>query len=70
MNDPGWAALESAFAALGRVLLLLDSDFRVLRATGTLDAWVDMASHGVWDYLASVHICAEARARVGEPLRE
>ncbi|MBI2391889.1 MAG: sigma 54-interacting transcriptional regulator [Deltaproteobacteria bacterium] len=36
----GWAAIETAFAALGRVLLLLDGEFRVLRATCTLDAWV------------------------------
>jgi transcriptional regulator with GAF, ATPase, and Fis domain len=39
-DDAGWAALESAFAALGRVLLLLDVDLRVVRATATLDAWV------------------------------
>jgi fructose-1,6-bisphosphatase/inositol monophosphatase family enzyme len=35
-------------------------------AQGTLDGWVDMATHGVWDYLASVHICLEAGAVVGE----
>jgi transcriptional regulator with GAF, ATPase, and Fis domain len=39
-GEAGWAALESAFAALGRVLLLLDVDLRVVRATATLDAWV------------------------------
>ena len=39
-NDSGWAALEEAFAALGRVLILLDESFHVLRATRTLDAWV------------------------------
>jgi len=39
-GEAGWAALESAFAALGRVLLLLDAEFRVVRATATLDAWV------------------------------
>jgi len=38
--DAGWEALEAAFAALGRVLLLLDADFRVVRATATLDTWV------------------------------
>jgi transcriptional regulator with PAS, ATPase and Fis domain len=36
----GWAALEAAFKALGRVLLALDADLRVLRATHTLDEWV------------------------------
>jgi transcriptional regulator with PAS, ATPase and Fis domain len=36
----GWAAIEVAFAALGRVLITLDADFRVVRATQTLDAWV------------------------------
>ncbi|MFZ9578191.1 MAG: hypothetical protein ACO3AK_05380, partial [Ilumatobacteraceae bacterium] len=35
-------------------------------AQGTLDGWVDLSSHGVWDYLASVHISAEAGAVVGE----
>ncbi|MBL8721855.1 MAG: sigma 54-interacting transcriptional regulator [Myxococcales bacterium] len=38
--DAGWEALEAAFAALGRVLLLLDAEFRVVRATMTLDTWV------------------------------
>jgi len=32
--------VEAAFAALGRVLILLDEEFFVLRATSTLDAWV------------------------------
>ncbi len=40
LADCGWAAIEAAFAALGRVLLTLDADFRVRRATRTLDAWV------------------------------
>ena len=39
-DDAGWTALESAFAALGRVLVLLDAELRVVRATITLDAWV------------------------------
>ena len=56
-RHPGWAQ----FRALGAAALDI-----CLVAQGTLDAWVDMASHGVWDYLASVHICAEAGARVGE----
>jgi transcriptional regulator with GAF, ATPase, and Fis domain len=38
--DAGWAAIEATFTALGRVLITLDADFRVLRATETLDAWV------------------------------
>ncbi|MFO0754941.1 MAG: sigma 54-interacting transcriptional regulator [Byssovorax sp.] len=38
--ESGWEAIEVAFAALGRVLITLDPDFRVVRATRTLDAWV------------------------------
>ncbi len=38
--DPGWDALETTFAALGRVLILLDDSFHVVRATFTLEAWV------------------------------
>jgi DNA-binding NtrC family response regulator len=38
--EAGWAAIEATFTALGRVLITLDGDFRVLRATETLDAWV------------------------------
>lgn len=56
-KHPGWAQ----FRALGAAALDI-----CLVAQGTLDAWVDLASHGVWDYLASVHICAEAGAIVGE----
>ena len=56
-KHPGWAQ----FRALGAAALDI-----CLVAQGTLDGWVDMASHGVWDYLASVHICAEAGAVVGE----
>jgi transcriptional regulator with PAS, ATPase and Fis domain len=38
--DARWRAVESAFATLGRVLILLDESFRVVRATKTLDEWV------------------------------
>lgn len=56
-KHPGWAQ----FRALGAAALDI-----CLVAQGTLDGWVDLSSHGVWDYLASVHICAEAGALVGE----
>ena len=56
-KHPGWAQ----FRALGAAALDI-----CLVAQGTLDAWVDLSSHGVWDYLASVHICAEAGAITGE----
>lgn len=56
-KHPGWAQ----FRALGAAALDI-----CLVAQGTLDAWVDLASHGVWDYLASVHICDEAGALTGE----
>jgi fructose-1,6-bisphosphatase/inositol monophosphatase family enzyme len=56
-KHPGWAQ----FRALGAAALDI-----CLVAQGTLDAWVDLSSHGVWDYLASVHICAEAGALIGE----
>ena len=39
-TDAGWQAVEAAFSALGRVMLLLDANLRVVRATRTLDAWV------------------------------
>jgi transcriptional regulator with PAS, ATPase and Fis domain len=39
-HDAGWDAVEAAFGALGRVLILLDAEFRVVRATRTLDEWV------------------------------
>jgi len=35
---PGWSNLEAVFESLGRVLISLDEDFRVLRASHTLDA--------------------------------
>jgi fructose-1,6-bisphosphatase/inositol monophosphatase family enzyme len=56
-RHPGWAQ----FRALGAAAL----EF-CLVAQGSLDAWVDLSSHGPWDYLASVHICREAGAAVGE----
>jgi myo-inositol-1(or 4)-monophosphatase len=56
-KHPGWAQ----FRALGAAALEI-----CLVAQGSLDAWVDLASHGPWDYLASVHICREACAVVGE----
>ena len=48
---PGWAQ----FRALGAAALDI-----CLVANGTLDGWVDMNSHGVWDFLASLLICQEA----------
>ncbi len=56
-KHPGWAQ----FRALGAAALDI-----CLVAQGTLDGWVDLSTHGVWDYLASVHICREAGAVVGE----
>lgn len=58
-RHPGWAQ----FRALGAAALDI-----CLVAQGTLDGWVDLSSHGAWDYLASVHICAEAGAVVGDML--
>ena len=56
-RHPGWAQ----FRALGAAAL----EF-CLVAQGSLDACVDLSSHGPWYYLASVHICREAGAAVGE----
>ena len=56
-KHPGWAQ----FRALGAAALDI-----CLVAQGTLDAWVDMATHGAWDYMASVHVCIEAGAFVGD----
>ena len=33
---PGFATLETVFEALGRILVVLDRDFRVIRASHTL----------------------------------
>ncbi len=54
-NHAGWAALEIAFAALGRALLVLDSQFRILRASKTLDT------------LACPHAAVKA---IGRPIRD
>ncbi len=68
-SSVGWASLESAFTALGRVLIVLDADFLVIRATRTLDAWVcpgactKIPGHPVQDLLGARLFGA------GEPLR-
>jgi fructose-1,6-bisphosphatase/inositol monophosphatase family enzyme len=49
--NPGWAQFRALGAAALDICLVAD---------GTLDGWVDMNSHGVWDYLASLLICQEA----------
>lgn len=56
-KQPGWAQFRAMGAAALDICLV---------AQGTLDAWVDLSSHRVWDYLASMHICAEAGAHIGE----
>ena len=48
---PGWAQFRALGAAALDICLVAD---------GSLDGWVDMNSHGVWDYLASLLICQEA----------
>ena len=48
---PGWAQFRALGAAALDICLVAD---------GTLDGWVDMNSHGVWAYLASLLICQEA----------
>jgi myo-inositol-1(or 4)-monophosphatase len=55
----GWAQFRALGAAAPDLCLV---------ASGALDGWVDMSNdaHGVWDYLASVLICLEAGAAVGE----
>lgn len=58
-KHPGWAQ----FRALGAAALDI-----CLVAQGTLDGWVDLSSHGAWDYLASLHICSEAGAVAAEHL--
>lgn len=58
-RHPGWAQ----FRALGAAALDI-----CLVAQGTLDGWVDLSSHGAWDYLASLHICREAGAVAAEHL--
>ncbi len=55
----GWAQFRVLGASAPDMCLVAD---------GTLDAWCDMnnGGHGVWDYAASVLICTEAGAVVGE----
>lgn len=52
---PGFGTLETVFEALGRVLVVLDRDFRVIRSSQTLD---DLAWPGA------------ARAAIGRPIEE
>ncbi len=52
---PGFGTLETVFEALGRVLVVLDRDFRVIRASHTLD---DLAFPGA------------ALAAMGRPIEE
>ena len=36
-QNPGFATLETVFEALGRAAIILDDEFRILRASFTLD---------------------------------
>jgi fructose-1,6-bisphosphatase/inositol monophosphatase family enzyme len=54
---PGWAQFRALGAAALDICLVAD---------GSLDGWVDMNSHGVWDYLASSLICQEAGVQIAE----
>ncbi len=38
---PGWWNLETVFASLGRVLIVLDADFQIVRASRSLDQLVE-----------------------------
>ena len=40
---PGFGTLETVFEALGRALIVLDAEFRIIRASHTLD---DLAGPG------------------------
>jgi transcriptional regulator with PAS, ATPase and Fis domain len=53
--SPGFGTLETVFEALGRILVVLDRDFRVIRASQTLD---DLAYPGA------------AAAAMGRPIEE
>ena len=55
LAPPGFGTLETVFAALGRVLVVLDRDFRVIRASRSLD---DLARPGA------------AEAALGRPIEE
>jgi fructose-1,6-bisphosphatase/inositol monophosphatase family enzyme len=54
---PAWAQFRALGAAALDICLVAD---------GSLDGWVDMNSHGVWDYLASSLICQEAGVQIAE----
>jgi len=54
-SGPGFGTLETVFEALGRVLVVLDREFRVIRASHTLD---DLAFPGAVD------------AAIGRPIEE
>jgi myo-inositol-1(or 4)-monophosphatase len=56
---PEWAQFRALGAAALDICLVAD---------GSLDGWVDMNSHGVWDYLASSLICQEAGVQITEIL--
>jgi transcriptional regulator with PAS, ATPase and Fis domain len=76
--EAGWAAIEAAFGALGRVLIALDAEFRVIRATRTLDAWVcpgaaeKIPGHPIEDLLGARLFGSEAmlRAALAQGSRE
>ena len=36
-DGPGFGTLETVFEALGRALIVLDAEFRIIRASHTLD---------------------------------
>ncbi len=55
MDNPGFGTLETVFEALGRALIVLDDDFRVLRASHTLD---EIAGTGM------------AEGAIGKPIEE
>ncbi len=48
-SGPGFGTLETVFEALGRALIVLDADFRVIRACHTLDdlAWPGAAASAI-----------------------
>jgi fructose-1,6-bisphosphatase/inositol monophosphatase family enzyme len=55
--DPGWWQ----FRAMGAAALDL-----CLVAEGALDAYLDCDTHGVWDYLAALLVCAESGVHVAD----
>jgi fructose-1,6-bisphosphatase/inositol monophosphatase family enzyme len=56
-HKPSWAQFRAQGAAALDICLV---------AEGALDGWIDFNTHGVWDYLASLLICEEAGAAIGE----